>query len=151
QPEDWEAHRAGVLQSLAPVGTLEEALAGRVALCLWRLDRVARYETAVTAVRLEEACEEIRSAESPSGPFGGERYAAGARRQKAGEALEKKRETVALWEGSAKLMEQLLRPPDPAKVTADDVYGVFQDLYGEAAEIGNCPDPDDSAFLTALG
>ena len=51
--EDWDTHRAGILKSLAPEGTLEEALAERVALCLWRLNRVHRYETAVTSVGLE--------------------------------------------------------------------------------------------------
>ena len=46
--EDWETHRAGIFKSLAPEGTLEEALAERVALCFWRLNRVHRYETAIT-------------------------------------------------------------------------------------------------------
>jgi hypothetical protein len=122
-----------------------------VALCLWRLDRVTRYETAVTAVRLEEACEEIRSAELPPAPFGDETKRPAARLQKALEALEKKRETVDLWEGTAVLLEQLPRTPDAAKVNGDDVYGVFQDLYGEAAERGDCPDPEDGEFLAALG
>ncbi len=42
--EDWQAHRVGVLSSLTPVGHLEMALADRVALLLWRLARIARYE-----------------------------------------------------------------------------------------------------------
>ena len=42
--EDWEAHRAGVVASLALQGYLEETLAERIALLLWRLRRVARYE-----------------------------------------------------------------------------------------------------------
>src|SRR5262249_27751725 len=50
--EDWEAHHKGILESLAPVGALEESLAERVALCSWRLQRVARYETAVTEAGL---------------------------------------------------------------------------------------------------
>src|SRR4051812_49772122 len=41
----WEAHREGILRDLAPVGAIEEALAQRVALLLWRLARVARFET----------------------------------------------------------------------------------------------------------
>src|SRR5262245_41405956 len=49
---DWEAHRAGILQSLAPVGALEEALAERVCLCLWRQRRVILYEVGVTAAGL---------------------------------------------------------------------------------------------------
>jgi hypothetical protein len=31
------------------------------------------------------------------------------------------------------------------------VFGIIQDLCNEAANLGNPPDPDDSAFLTALG
>jgi hypothetical protein len=44
--EDWEAHRAGIRASIQPVGSLEIELAERVALLLWRLRRVARFETA---------------------------------------------------------------------------------------------------------
>src|SRR5262245_5821478 len=53
QAQDWQAHRDGIVAGLAPVGALEETFAERVALCSWRLRRVARYETAVTAVGLE--------------------------------------------------------------------------------------------------
>jgi hypothetical protein len=42
--KDWEAHRAGVLSSLKPENHLEATLADRVALLLWRLARIARYE-----------------------------------------------------------------------------------------------------------
>jgi hypothetical protein len=35
--EDWEAHRSGIVQNLAPVGNLEEALAERVVSALRRL------------------------------------------------------------------------------------------------------------------
>ena len=43
---EWEAFEIGVIESLAPVGELETELARRVALCLWRLRRCARAETA---------------------------------------------------------------------------------------------------------
>ena len=42
--EDWEEHRDGVLESLQHEGHLETVLAERVALLLWRLNRVTRYE-----------------------------------------------------------------------------------------------------------
>jgi hypothetical protein len=42
--EEWEAHRDGIIASLAPVGALEETLAERAALLLWRQARVARFE-----------------------------------------------------------------------------------------------------------
>src|SRR5262245_10622479 len=66
--EDWEDFRKGILESLASVGALEEALAERVALCSWRLQRVARYETAVTAVGLERIEEHFRPKACPAPP-----------------------------------------------------------------------------------
>ena len=44
--DEWRAHREGVIRSLAPVGSLETKLAERVALLLWRLNRVIAYEQA---------------------------------------------------------------------------------------------------------
>ena len=43
-PGDFERLREGVIADLAPTGALQEALAHRVAMLLWRLDRVARLE-----------------------------------------------------------------------------------------------------------
>ena len=51
-PEAWAAHLNGFRASLAPVGELEEELAGRVALLSWRLRRVVRYESAGIAANL---------------------------------------------------------------------------------------------------
>src|SRR4051812_6637886 len=53
-PDEWEMHRAGVVASLAPVGLLEVNLAERVALLMWRLQRLARYETETVATAMEE-------------------------------------------------------------------------------------------------
>lgn len=47
--EEWEAHRAAIFESLAPVGHLETVLGERVAQLLWRLNRVAAYEAAELA------------------------------------------------------------------------------------------------------
>ena len=44
EPEDFERLRGGVIAELAPAGALQEALAQRIAVLLWRLDRVARLE-----------------------------------------------------------------------------------------------------------
>lgn len=52
---EWQAHREGVLQSLAPVGHLEQVLAEKIALTLWRQARIAAYETLRTNQRLERA------------------------------------------------------------------------------------------------
>jgi hypothetical protein len=53
-PEQWEAHRAGVVESLAPVGLLEVNLAERAALLLWRLQRLARYVAVTIVAGMEE-------------------------------------------------------------------------------------------------
>lgn len=52
--EDWESHRDGIMENLAPVGHLEIALAERVALLSWRLHRVTRYETETIATSQEK-------------------------------------------------------------------------------------------------
>ncbi len=57
--ESWEGHRGAILTSLAAQGALEEALAERVALLLWRLGRVARYETATIATLQERIDDDI--------------------------------------------------------------------------------------------
>ena len=51
--EDWDAHLERTLASLAPTGHLEAVLAERVALLLWRLDRVARFEREAAAAKQE--------------------------------------------------------------------------------------------------
>jgi hypothetical protein len=55
KPEDWEAHRAAIVDSLSPEGGLEHLLAERVALMSWRLNRVTLYE----AERLQEGQEDV--------------------------------------------------------------------------------------------
>lgn len=52
-PQTWEAHRAGVVESFAPVGLLEVNLAERAALLLWRLQRLARFEVETVAAAVE--------------------------------------------------------------------------------------------------
>ena len=59
QADGWERHRDGVIRPLAPVGTLEEALTLRVAVCLWRLQRVAVYEAVTTTAAVEATADDI--------------------------------------------------------------------------------------------
>jgi hypothetical protein len=123
--EDWEAYRDGILDSLAPAGALEEALAERIALCSWRLQRVARYETAVTAVGLERVEEHFRPKAPPPEPeptfLLSQAQAEGDppedRLPKVLEKLEKKRETVQLWEGSLRVLAELPGMPAEAPWT----------------------------------
>ncbi|QJW94787.1 hypothetical protein [Frigoriglobus tundricola] len=52
--DDREAHRAGVVVALTPVGLLEVNRAERAALVLWRLQRMARYEAETVAAAIED-------------------------------------------------------------------------------------------------
>jgi hypothetical protein len=158
--EDWENHRAGIFMSLAPVGALEEALAGRVALCCWRLERVVSYETAVTAVGLELIAEQVR----PQLPGKADALALApedmsddgltleAALGKALRKLEKQRKNVQLWEGTHQLLERLPELPDEAAVNSDDVEGILSDLSGSlpGAE-DQYFDVEDKDFLGRLG
>jgi hypothetical protein len=56
----WKAHRDAIIESLAPEGGMEEALAERAALCSWRLNRVVVYETESIAQKQEGILEEVR-------------------------------------------------------------------------------------------
>ncbi len=59
---DWRRYRDGILASLGPESDLEHALAERVALLLWRLHRVTRFEVAVTAQQVEDEAEDLAHA-----------------------------------------------------------------------------------------
>ena len=48
-PEDWEAHRNAIVDDLGPLGAMETALAEQVAVKLWRLGRVVRFEADLIA------------------------------------------------------------------------------------------------------
>jgi hypothetical protein len=57
--KDWKAHREAIVSSLAPQGGLEAALAERVALCSWRLNRVIVFETEAIAQKQESVVEDL--------------------------------------------------------------------------------------------
>ena len=59
KPDEWRGHLEATLESLRPVGHLETMLAGRVALLLWRLGRVARYEHEAIALAQERAEDDL--------------------------------------------------------------------------------------------
>ena len=58
-PAAWQQHRALTIEGLAPANPLEEALAERVALILWRLGRVTAYERDTTARARQQANEDL--------------------------------------------------------------------------------------------
>lgn len=53
--EAWDAHLNGTLADLHPEGHVETALVERIALLLWRLGRVTRFEVEAINTRIEDA------------------------------------------------------------------------------------------------
>ena len=60
----WKRHCDGIVASIEPVGGLEEFFAQRLASLLWRLNRVVRYEVAVTMHSIEATAEAVVAAEN---------------------------------------------------------------------------------------
>jgi hypothetical protein len=146
-PDAWEAHRAGIVASFSPAGALEAELAGRVALSLWRLRRVAAYETAVTTLSVNAAEEDVR-ADAPFGTGKSDHQ----KLTETLEALEKRRDTVDLWDETLRLLQQLPHLPDGEPIDGDEVYGILEDVRGElpGAE-EEAFDTEDKKFLAEVG
>jgi hypothetical protein len=124
--EDWEAHREGVLSSLTPDGHLEEALADRVALLLWRLARIARYESAIIDFAQKRIPEDLIEAgfDEADAKYGG------------GEALEE-------IEGMRELVFDLLKSEDTP--VASGFARLFITVVAKEAQVNpeevDLPDP----------
>jgi len=63
--EAWTTFRVGIVTSLAPVGDSERDLAEKIALTLWRQNRVAAYETHRTNLALGAAPGEVERSLRP--------------------------------------------------------------------------------------
>jgi hypothetical protein len=152
------------------VGNLEEALAERVALCSWRLQRVSRYETAVIVVGLERLDDQFqpkmpgkKSTWPGLGQDEEERLTDQEALGKALEELDEKRQLLHAWEGVCRLHERLPEMPDQTPIDGDEVEDMLGDIDGgrEMQENENEEEDDDfdhegknfldKAFLNDLG
>jgi hypothetical protein len=143
----WEAFRSGVVASLSPSGRLEEELAGRAALCLWRLRRVAAFEAGVIGSEVGDVID------APAGEEDAPLSAilSDSRHDDARRALELKREVILDWRGTHELFRRLPGLPDDAPLGGADVEGFLSDISGEGPGGEECFDYSDKSFLSALG
>jgi hypothetical protein len=137
--EDWEAHCEGIVGDLAPVGSMEEELAGRVALYSWLSRRVARYETGATTAWLDGVEDEIR---------GGPDF---KRLLKQERALARERKAVASDEGSRRLLDQLPTLSDDSPVAGEDACGVLAGVIRALTDSDDLDRLADHAFVNSLG
>jgi hypothetical protein len=61
EPQQFEAFRDDILESLSPQGAIEEQLAEQIALCWWRLRRVYRMEVAIAKEERQHADDLFRT------------------------------------------------------------------------------------------
>lgn len=115
-PADWEAHRAGVLDSLAPSGHLETILAERVAMLLWRLGRANRYERELIAVEQEQ----IEAKHFRYGPHN---------------SLDSLRHTVMANRRLQRIMEQLPAMKPTKAIAPLDAVSIIQAVAGVTQKI----------------
>jgi hypothetical protein len=154
-PAAWQAHREGVLASLAPVGLLELTLAERVALLSWRLARVARYEAAGVAAGVEDAGLPPPDADPFARGACNHVHPAETARRFAEQEARRAREDLAAVAPEAYLLRRLRCDDGVGPLPAGPALGVLCAAHGLAAE---CPlprfrpaHPPEPAFLARLG
>ncbi len=144
--EDWEAHGAGVLESLKPEGHLETVLAERVALLSWRLHRVVRYETQSIALSQETLEEELARKRHSAYGFGS--VSGPAHPEDVRAAHESARKTQ-------RLLKRFPALPDDKRLSSEDAASILLAVWGQADEEGELeeleipgvPEPLDPDYL----
>jgi hypothetical protein len=130
-PGEWEAHRAAVVADLRPEGAVELALAEDVAVKLWRLGRVVRYEADLIANA--QAPDELALAHEKAHRrvgYGGRKTADIPTFEDvtdARQAAEKSEKKVADWERAVGVLDALDRMSDDDLIPATE-WGVYQAL-----------------------
>jgi hypothetical protein len=151
QAGDWHRHREGVLRSLAPVGTLEQELAERVALCLWRLRRVAAFETATATALIEGVEDDTRRQMEGEGVPLGEPGDARAL-SKVERKLAAVREELTDGDGGLAALEGILRGGDDAVPVDGWAARTIFEWANEILPEGKYVElDDDDRFLIRLG
>ncbi len=120
----WEGHRGEVVGALAPVGAMETALAERIALLLWRLGRVARYE--IEAVHISQ--EEIDESVANRWKYSSDEYET----TDYGKTLESVKGHVDDAAHDLKLIERIKRIPDDRTVPKDAAQTIIYLVSNEA-------------------
>jgi hypothetical protein len=160
QTDDWVRHRDSIVRSLAPAGGLEQELAERVAMCLWRLRRVAAYEAATTTAAIQqvehdadrhaENSEEDRDDDPLESPDGDDV----SKLAKAEKKLEQARDQLAWAKGELAVVELLAAEADGATpVDGGDAGNLLEQIANDLPEdkVEDSPDATAASFLVRLG
>lgn len=150
-PAAWDRHMADVSASLAPVGAVEQQLAARAALLLWRLARVARFEAAAVTAGVDAALLPRPPADDLLGGF---RPAAEDATAKA--LSRARREAAAARKAAADLKPRVAylaalpeRPDDEADVAVGVLEAAYDALFHYELT-GDPPSVGGKSFLARL-
>lgn len=152
--EDWIEYRTGIVAALSPVGALETELAERVALHLWRLRRVGRYETAVTTDGINGAIARARG--EPDDDTLPAVFSPARHTPRTFASIQKELEAARANEASfAEMRDRFYRLPDlpnAHRVEGGDALRLLQEIGAYTPnEDGGYTDIKDHGFLTAVG
>jgi len=136
-PDEWEAHCAGILDSLAPIGALEQTLAERVTLLLWRLGRVARFEVAVATAAQQDAAEEYVRREEEKGRYTG---------TWASHSPDELREELRRYPARTRLLRRLATMDDGLPIAGETAGAILQQCGTVAGGSDEGFDVDDVAL-----
>jgi hypothetical protein len=126
--EDWEEHRAGILESLLPEGHLELVLAERVALLSWRLNRVTRYETETIALSQEKIEDDLADKRRFGSYLLGPSHPEDVR-----SALHDARRVQ-------RVIKQFPKLPDDKRLPSPDAAGILDLVWGQTDEEAEAED-----------
>jgi hypothetical protein len=139
-PDEWETHRAAVVEDLKPAGPLELALAEQVAAKLWRLGRVVCYEADL--ITISQARDEVLQAHEKAIPHSGSRFSDLDRTdipnfedvKTARGAVKRAEEKLQEWEVALRVLEALDQRQD-ADLFSKEEWPVY-DALKEDLELG---------------
>jgi hypothetical protein len=142
----WEAHLAGIFESLAPFGTLEEELAEQVATITWRMRRVIRYETGVMSGRISSNGRSNKEFETID-----QRHFSRTRQVILGEIVEI-REKIADFDKIQTDFNELHAAPDDRRYDGEKAYDlIITAVYYSAPGNSIAFEVTDHSFLAKVG
>ena len=151
-PDEWEIHRGAVVADLRPEGVVEFALAEDVAVKLWRLGRVVRYETDLIANAQDED-EVVHAHESSHGRMttgspGRTNVPTWEDVTKAKRAMDKAEEKLAEVEAALRTLEGLTEMQDEDRIEDWSIFEPLKnDLGLEADQTDDLFEDEDAPFV----
>ncbi len=144
---EWERHHAGITDALAPAGAVEAALADRVALLLWRLGRVGRYETATVGASVADAERDYERGEEEK-----QRYTPGATHRHTPNTPGECRELIRDAAANVRLLRHLDTRRADEEIAAGEIATMLREAGKGAGHRTRVEDFDpDAVRYPALG